>query len=379
MGMALIYTGAGVAAAAAGLQLQATFNQPWILILFSGLFVVLAFGMFGAFELQMPSSIQSKLAGVSGNQKSGTLIGAFVMGALSALVVTACVAPALIAALTVMAQTGDMLRGGTALFAMSLGMGAPLLAVGAAQGKLLPKAGAWMVAVKGAFGFMFLGLGVWMLSRILPGSVTLTLWAVLVFMVGVFMGGLTSLTTESSVTQKLGKGFGFLAIIYGLLLFLGALTGGSNPLKPLATVSFGGGVMVAQEQHLEFQRIKSVADLDREIATAAAAGKTAMLDFYADWCVSCIEMEEYTFTDATVQAALANTVLLQADVTANDEQDQELLQRFGVFGPPTIIFFGTDGQQRHGYEVVGYMKAKDFTDHLQRAFSTPGNLSAQSQ
>jgi thiol:disulfide interchange protein DsbD len=198
-------------------------------------------------------------------------------------------------------------------------------------------------------------------------------------MVGVFMGGLTSLTTESSVTQKLGKGFGFLAIIYGLLLFLGALTGGSNPLKPLATVSFGGGVMVAQEQHLEFQRIKSVADLDREIATAAAAGKTAMLDFYADWCVSCIEMEEYTFTDAAVQAALANTVLLQADVTANDEQDQELLQRFGVFGPPTIIFFGTDGQQRHGYEVVGYMKAKDFTDHLRQAFSTPGNLSAQSQ
>ena len=169
MGMALIYTGAGVAAAAAGLQLQATFNQPWILILFSGLFVVLAFGMFGAFELQMPSSIQSKLAGASGNQKSGTMIGAFVMGALSALVVTACVAPALIAALTVMAQTGDMLRGGTALFAMSLGMGAPLLAVGAAQGKLLPKVGAWMVAVKGAFGFMFLGLGVWMLSRILPG------------------------------------------------------------------------------------------------------------------------------------------------------------------------------------------------------------------
>jgi len=162
MGMALIYTGAGIAAAAAGLQLQATFNQPWVLIIFSSLFVVLAFGMFGAFELQMPSAIQSKLAGASGNQKSGTMIG----GAISALVVTACVAPALIAALTVMAQTGDMVRGGTALFAMSLGMGAPLLAVGAAQGKLLPKAGSWMVAVKGAFGFMFLGLGVWMLSRI---------------------------------------------------------------------------------------------------------------------------------------------------------------------------------------------------------------------
>jgi thiol:disulfide interchange protein DsbD len=379
MGMALVYTAAGVAAAAAGLQLQATFIQPWVLILFSGLFVFLAFGMFGAFELQMPSVIQSKLATVSGNQKSGTAVGAFVMGALSALVVTACVAPALIAALTVMAQSGDMLRGGTALFAMSMGMGAPLLAVGAAQGKLLPKAGAWMVAVKGAFGFMFIGLAVWMLSRILPGSVTLALWAALVFMMGVFMGGLTTLTSDSSAVQKLGKGFGLLAILYGLLLFLGALTGGSNPLKPLASVNFGNGIMVAEQKHLEFQRIKTVDDLDREVAAAAAVGKTAMLDFYADWCVSCIEMEEYTFTDEGVQAALANTVLLQADVTANDDQDQELLQRFGVFGPPTIIFFGTDGQQRHGYEVVGFMKAKDFTDHLQQAFAAPANLSAQSQ
>ncbi len=369
MGMALVYTAAGVAAAAAGLQLQATFNQPWVLVLFSGLFVVLAIGMFGAFDLQMPSSIQSKLSTISGNQKSGTAIGAFVMGALSALVVTACVAPALIAALTVMAQSGDMLRGGTALFAMSLGMGAPLLAVGAAQGQLLPKAGPWMVAVKGAFGFMFLGLAVWMLSRILPGGVTLALWAVLIFMSGVFMGGLTSLGPDSSIAQKLGKGFGLLAILYGLLLFLGSLSGGTNPLKPLAAVSFGGGVMVAEERHLEFQRIKTVADLDREIAAAAAAGKTAMLDFYADWCVSCIEMEEYTFTDAAVQAALADTVVLQADVTANDEQDQELLQRFGVFGPPTIIFFGTDGEQRHGYEVVGFMKAEAFTDHVNQAFS----------
>ncbi len=379
MGMALVYTAAGVAAAAAGLQLQATFNQPWVLILFSGLFVFLAFGMFGAFELQMPSAIQSRLASASGNQKSGTAVGAFVMGALSALVVTACVAPALIAALTVMAQSGDMVRGGTALFAMSLGMGAPLLAVGAAQGKFLPKAGAWMVAVKGAFGFMFIGLAVWMLSRILPGGVTLALWAALVFMMGVFMGGLTTLTTESSVAQKLGKGFGLLAILYGLLLFLGSLTGGSNPLKPLATVSFGGGVMVAEEKHLEFQRIKTVGDLDRELEAAAAAGKTAMLDFYADWCVSCIEMEEYTFTDTDVQATLANSVLLQADVTKNDDQDQELLQRFGVFGPPTIIFFGTDGQQVHGYEVVGFMKAKDFSDHVEKAFAAPSGMTANNQ
>ncbi len=378
MGMAIVYTGAGIAAAALGLQLQATFNQPWILVLFAGLFVFLALGMFGAYDLQMPSSIQSKLSGVSGNQKSGTMIGAFVMGALSSLIVTACVAPALIAALTVIAQTGDMLRGGSALFAMSLGMGAPLLAVGAAQGKLLPKAGGWMIAVKNAFGFMMLGLAIWMLSRILPGTLTMLLWAILIFMGGVFLGGLTTLTSESGVRQKLGKGFGFLAIIYGVILLLGSLTGGSNPLQPLASVNVGSSTAVAEAEHeLPFQRIKSVDDLDREIAAAASNGKTALLDFYADWCVSCKEMEAYTFVDADVQAALSNTVWLQADVTASDATDKVLLERFGVFGPPTIIFFGSDGEQRHGYEVVGYMKAPDFAKHVRQAFSVSDSMSAQ--
>jgi len=378
MGMAIVYTIAGVAAAAAGLQLAATFNQPWILILFAGLFVVLALGMFGAYNLQMPSAIQSRLSGISGEQKSGTMIGAFVMGALSSLIVTACVAPALIAALTVIAQTGDMLRGGSALFAMSLGMGAPLLLVGAAQGKLLPKAGAWMDAVKNAFGFMMLGLAVWMLSRILSGTVTMLLWSVLVFMTGVFMGGLTSLTPASTGVQKLGKGFGFLAIVYGVILLLGALTGGSNPLRPLASINLGGGALVAEQQHaLPFQRIKTVADLDRAVSAASSQGKTALLDFYADWCVSCKEMEAFTFTDSDVQAALSNTVWLQADVTANDADDQLLLERFGVFGPPTIIFFSATGDQLHGYEVVGYMQADDFAQHVRQAFTVSASMSTQ--
>jgi thiol:disulfide interchange protein DsbD len=371
MGMAIIYTAAGVAAAAAGMQLQATFNQPWILILFAGLFVFLALGMFGVYDLQMPSSVQSRLAGVSGRQKSGTMIGAFFMGALSALVVTACVAPALIAALTVMAQSGDMVRGGAALFAMSLGMGAPLLLVGAAQGKLLPKAGPWMVAIKGAFGFMMLGLAIWMLSRMLPGAVTLALWALLTFMAGVFMGGLTTFGPDASPAQKMGKGFGVLAMVWGVLMVLGAVTGGSNPLQPLAGINVGGsgGAAVAAHDELPFQRIKTVADLDREIAAASSQGKTVMLDFYADWCVSCKEMEAFTFTDEQVQAALSKTVWLQADVTANDAEDKALLDRFGVFGPPTIIFFGTDGQQRRGYEVVGYMKADRFAEHVLQAFA----------
>ena len=378
LGMAIVYTGAGIVAAAAGMQLQATFNQPWVLILFSGLFVVLALGMFGVYELQVPSSLQTRLSGISGNQKSGTMVGAFIMGALSALIVTACVAPALIAALTVMAQTGDMLRSGSALFAMSLGMGAPLLLVGAAQGKFLPKAGPWMIAVRNSFGFMMLGLAIWMMSRILPGNVTMLLWAVLVFMAGVFMGGLTSLGSDSPTSRKLGKGFGFLAIIYGIVLLLGALAGGSNPLKPLANIGVGSGLTITEAEHeLPFQRIKTVDDLDRELAAAAAAGKTAFLDFYADWCVSCKEMEAYTFTDAEVQAVLSNTVWLQADVTANDEADQELLERFGVFGPPTIIFFGADGLQRHGYEVVGYMKAADFAEHLRLALGNDGTVARQ--
>jgi thiol:disulfide interchange protein DsbD len=378
MGMALIYTAAGVGAAAAGLQLQAMFNQPWVLILFSGLFVVLALGMFGMFELQMPSAIQTRLAGISGNQKSGTAVGAFIMGGLSALVVTACVAPALIATLTVMAQTGDMLRGGTALFAMSLGMGVPLLLVGAAQGKLLPKAGAWMVAVKSAFGFMMLGMGIWMMARILPGEVTLAAYGVLIFMAGVFLGGLTQLTPESLGVQKLGKGVGLLAVIYGAVLLVGSLAGSDSMLRPLASLNSGGGVAYVEEHRgLDFQRIKTTAHLDAALASAAANGQSAMLDYYADWCVSCIEMEEYTFTDGGVQNALSNTVLLQADVTANDDDDQELLERFGVFGPPTIIFFGDDGRQRNGYEVVGYMKAKEFENHVRKATENNQNLSAE--
>jgi thiol:disulfide interchange protein DsbD len=380
MGMALVYTAAGVAAAAAGLQLQATFNQPWVLALFAGLFVILAAGMFGMYDLQMPSAIQSRLASISNDQKSGTAIGAFIMGAISSLIVTACVAPALVAALTVMAQTGDMVRGGAALFAMSLGMGAPLLAVGAAQGKLLPQAGPWMVAVKNAFGFMMLGLAIWMMSRVMPGELTLALWGVLIFMAGVFMGGLTTLTPESAGAQKFGKGAGLLAVIYGAVLLVGSLAGSNSLLRPLEGLNMGGeGAIVAEHRGLQFQRIKTTGDLDAALAQASANGKTAMLDFYADWCVSCIEMEEFTFTDAEVQQALSNTVLLQADVTANDEADQALLQRFGVFGPPTIIFFGVDGMQRNGYEVVGYMKAKDFANHVRMATGNAGPLSAANQ
>ncbi|MEL7298584.1 MAG: protein-disulfide reductase DsbD [Pseudomonadota bacterium] len=370
LGMALTYTVAGALFAAAGQQAQTVFQQPWILATFAGLFVLLALSMFGVFNLQMPSAIQTKLATVSGNQKSGTAVGAFVMGALSSLVVTACVAPPLVAALAVIGQSGDVFRGGLALFSLSMGMGTPLLVVGASAGRLMPKVGPWMETVKQGFGFVMLGLAVWMLARLLPGEVVLLLWAILIFMAGVHLGALTPLAPQPTGGQKFGKGFGMLAMLYGALLFIGAATGGHDPLRPLegSLLANRGGASVTEEHaELKFARIKTVGDLERAIADANQNGQAVMLDFYADWCVSCKEMEKYTFTDAGVISALDNTVLLQADVTANDDDDQALLKRFGIFGPPSIIFFGPDGVERPGFQVVGYMKADKFEPHVRAA------------
>ncbi len=379
LGMALTYTVAGALFAAAGQQAQTVFQQPWILITFAGLFVVLAMSMFGLFNLQMPSAIQSRLATVSGNQKSGTAIGAFIMGALSSLVVTACVAPPLVAALAVIGQSGDIMRGGLALFSLSMGMGVPLLIVGASAGRLLPKAGAWMESVKQAFGFIMLGLAVWMLARLLPGEIVLLMWAVLIFIAGVFLGALSPLNENAGGGRKLGKGFGMLAMIYGAVLFVGSLTGGEDPLQPLKGSMLearGGHSATAEPEELEFARIKTVAQLERAVADANAQGRAVMLDFYADWCVSCKEMEKYTFTDETVVSVLSDTLLLQADVTANDDEDKALLKRFGIYGPPSIIFFGPDGEERPGYQVVGYMKAEKFAAHAQAAVAA-GQTTAQ--
>jgi thiol:disulfide interchange protein DsbD len=359
LGMAFTYTAAGVAAGAIGqgFNLQATFNQPWIVAVFSLLFVVLAASMLGLFTIEMPGFIQTRLSSKSNEQQAGTYIGVGAMGALSALIVSACVAPPLIAALTVISQTGDVVRGGAALFVMSIGMGTPLLLVGASAGKLLPRAGAWMDTVKNLFGVLFLSVAAWMLSRIVPGWLGLLFWAVPAF---VLAWVLWRAGAKSAGARATARALAVASAIYGLTLVVGTLLGGTNPLMPIPQLA-------GKQTHLEFKRIKTLADLEREVAAAKAAGRPVMLDFYADWCVSCIEMEHNTFTVKEVQDALAGAVLLQADVTKNDDDDQALLKHFGIFGPPTIAFYGADGVERRNFRVVGFMKAAEFAAVVRQA------------
>ena len=366
MGMALTYTIAGAAFAAAGQQAQAIFQQPWILALFALLFVGLALAMFGFYELQLPAGLQTRLNGVSGKLSGGKVLSTALMGALSSLVVTACVAPPLVAALAVISQTGSVLRGGLALFSLSIGMGAPLLVVGASAGKLLPRAGAWMETVKQVFGVLFLGVAVWMAERILPERLVMVLWA------GVAGAALWVFWPRRG-WRPFGAGLALrvvlvvAAALWGLALLVGAGFGGKDPLRPFEGTRFGA----ATPQALVFTRIHSVAELDRELAAAQAAGRRVMVDFSAEWCVSCKEMEKYTFRDPAVQAALAPYVLLQADVTANSAEDQALLQRFAIFGPPTTAFFGPEGRERTDFRLVGFVAAEPFRAHLARLEKTP--------
>ena len=360
LGMAATYTAAGMAFAAAGQQAQSLFQQPWIISLFAVLFVTMAASMFGFFTVQMPSFVQTRLAELSNRQRAGSYAGVAVMGALSALIVTTCVGPALVAALSVIGQSGQMLRGGLALFAMAMGMGTPLLVVGASAGQLLPRAGAWMETVKQLFGALLLAVAAWMLARIVPERIALLLWALPALAAAVV---LLRATLRSNLPRLLVRTIAAAALLWAVLLVVGGVRGATDPLAPWA--------LAPTHIELPFVTIKSVADLEREVAAAQAAGKPLLLDFYADWCVSCKEMERYTFPDAQVRQVLANTVLLRADVTANDEADQALLTKFGIFGPPTIAFYGSDGIERSTLRVVGYMKAAEFAAVAARATVSP--------
>jgi thioredoxin:protein disulfide reductase len=361
LGMALTYTAAGVAGAALGKEVQALFQQWWVIALFAAVFVAMALSMFGLFTVQMPVAIQSRIANVSNRQSAGTFGGVAVMGALSALIVTTCVGPALVAALLVISQTGHIARGGAALFAMSIGMGTPLLVVGASAGKLLPKAGSWMEFVKKLFGVMMLAVAAWMLARVVPERIALLLWAVPSLALAWLLW--FELRSRSAALWAL-RAAGVAAGLYGVALATGSALGGTDPLSPIPAFA-------AKTPTLVFRPIKSVADLDRAVAQARAQGQTVLVDFSADWCTSCKEMDRYTFTDPAVQAALRNTLLLRADVTRNDADDQALLRRFGIFGPPTIAFYGSDGRERAAYRVVGYMKAEAFAARVQAALRAP--------
>jgi len=362
LAMALTYTAAGVIAGLFGENLQAAFQNPWILGSFAIVFVALSFSMFGFYDLQLPSSWQSKLTSISNNQKGGTLSGVAIMGFLSALIVGPCVAAPLAGALIYIGQTGDAVLGGLALFALSMGMGAPLVAIGTSAGKLLPRAGAWMDAVKAVFGVMLLAVAIWMLERILPAAASMILWALLLIISAIYMGSLEQLEHGISGWRRLWKGVGIFLLAYGVLILIGVAAGGKDVLQPLKGVAFASSSQNGAQSvaHIEFKKVKGLDGLKTALAEAKAQGKPVMLDFYADWCVSCKEMEKLTFVDADVQKKLANFVLLQADVTPNDEKDQELYNHFKIIGPPAIIFYDTNGQERRNLRVVGYMPATEF-------------------
>ena len=365
LAMAVTYTVAGVLAGLFGQNLQAMFQNPWVIGAFVGIFVLLALSMFGFYELQLPSSWQTKLTEQSNRQQGGRLGGVAVMGFLSALIVGPCVAPPLAAALIFIGETGSPTLGGAALFSMSLGMGVPLVLFGVSAGKLLPRAGTWMNAVKAVFGVGLLALGIWMLERIMPGNVIMVLWGLLAIGCAVYLGALERIPEGASGWARLWKALGVSLLLFGALQFIGAASGGSYWLRPLEHLSFGSGAAATAEK-VAFQRIKSLDDLDAAVAQANGRGLPAMLDFYADWCVECIRMERNTFPDAGVQAALERLQPLKADVTANDDVDQALMRRYGIIGPPAILFFNRRGEEMEAYRLVGYFTPEEFTAHLQR-------------
>ncbi|PHV15772.1 protein-disulfide reductase DsbD [Janthinobacterium sp. BJB303] len=354
LGMAIVYTALGVAAGLAGEGLAAQLQNPWVLGFFALLMAGLALSMFGLYELQVPAFLQGKLTSVSNQQSSGRLAGVFVMGAISALIVGPCVAAPLAGALLYISQTRDVVIGGSALFAMAVGMSVPLLLVGVSAGTLLPRAGAWMDAVKRFFGVLQLGVAWWLVSPVLPGAVQMLGWTVLLVGYGMYL-----LVGKSGAQQAwIAKAFGLVFAVLGVVQLVGVASGGRDPLAPLAHL--GGGQVHAQA----FTRVKTVAQLDA--ALAQLNGKPALLDFYADWCVSCIEMEKLTFVDPAVREKMGQAVLLQVDVTANDADDKAMLKRFQLFGPPGIIMFNPQGQEIAQSRVIGFQNASTFLTSLRK-------------
>ncbi|WP_291994312.1 protein-disulfide reductase DsbD [Candidatus Accumulibacter sp. ACC003] len=355
VGMAITYAAAGVAAGMTGTLLSAALQNAWVLGGFALVFVLLSLSMFGFYELQLPTFLQSKVSDEARHLRGGSLPGVAAMGALSAIIVGPCVAAPLAGALLYIGQSGDALLGGAALFAMGIGMGAPLLAVGVSAGTLLPRSGPWMEAIKKAFGVLLLATAVWLLSPVIPEVAQMIAWALLLIVPAIYLHALDPLPAHARGWQRFWKGIGIFMLIGGAAMLLGALAGSRDPLQPLSVLR--SSAASAEARHLPFTRVRTLAELEGRIKSA---GQPVLLDFYADWCVSCKEMERFTFSDARVRAKLAGWTLLQADVTANSDDDKALLQRFKLYGPPGILFFDGKGQEIAGVRVVGFMNADDF-------------------
>ena len=367
LGMAMVYTALGVAAGLAGEGLAAALQNPWVLSAFALGLVVLSLSMFGVYELQMPHVFTHHFTKASHRLPAGRIAGVFLMGGVSALIVSPCVAAPLAGALVYLSQTRDVWLGGTALFSLASGMSVPLLLVGASAGALLPRAGGWMEEVKHFFGLLLLGVALWMVQSLLPAALALALWGALALALAslMFAHGRGHRAAASKALWRRAAGLAFGA--FGLLQIVGAASGGTDPLQPLAHLNFGGAAGVRAPAP-SFAPVRSSAELDAALQSAAQARRVVMLDFYADWCVSCKEMERYTYADPAVQARLANAVLLKADVTANNAQDKELLKRFGLFGPPGTIFFDpASGREVAQARVIGFQNGARFLRTLETA------------
>jgi thiol:disulfide interchange protein DsbD len=360
LGMAVTYTLIGIGAALSGSLLSAALQNAWVLSAFAAIFVLLALSMFGFYELQLPARWHTRVTEASNRLKGGRLGAVVVMGILSAAIVSPCVAAPLAGALLYISQTRDAVLGGAALFAMAIGMGVPLVLVGVSGGAFLPKSGHWMRSVRRFFGVLLLGVAVWIVSPVITVPVQMLLWGALLIGSGVFLGALEGVPHTASGWPRLWKAVGIIALLAGAAQVLGALAGARDPLRPLSGMLATSQVEPA---HARFERVASLAELEGRLKTA---GRPVMLDFYADWCVSCKEMERFTFSDPAVQARLSQLALLQADVTANRPEDKALLQRFRLFGPPGIVFFDRTGREIEGLRVIGYQPSDKFLKTLEQ-------------
>ena len=367
LGMAITYAIAGVIAGLSGAMLSAALQNAWVLGTFAIVFVLLSLSMFGFYELQMPGNIQSKLSEEAGHLKGGHLTGVFGMGALSALIVGPCVAAPLAGALLYISQTRDVILGGSALFVMALGMGVPLLLLGASAGALLPKTGAWMESVKQFFGVLLLAVAIWIISPVINEVMHMLLWAALLIISAIYLHAIDPLPPRASGLRKFLKGVGVMALLVGVALLIGVLSGSRDVLQPLSKFNiaspvsgYGDNTAYNSGDHIPFQRVKSVAELDEYISQAKNNNQYVMLDFYADWCISCKEMERFTLSDDKVKTKLKDVVLLQVDVTHGTADDAALLKRFNLFGPPGILFIDRQGNEIPDIRVIGFLNKDDF-------------------